>query len=90
MCSSQGIPSASEDNAGDQETELAAALRRESHLKERMHELVNTLDKVSRNSEQRHLQSAELVNDLKRANRLVSTENFIPVKCLSIVELSQK
>ncbi|XP_034235458.1 colorectal mutant cancer protein [Thrips palmi] len=56
-------------NEGDaQETELTAALRRESHLKSRVHELVDTLDKVSRNSEQRHLQSAELVNDLKRAN----------------------
>lgn len=53
-----------------QETELMSALRRESQLKDRIHELVDTLDKVSRNSEQRHVQSAELVNDLKRANRL--------------------
>ncbi|XP_026275387.2 colorectal mutant cancer protein [Frankliniella occidentalis] len=48
--------------------ESAAALRRENHLKERIHELVDTLDKVSHTSEQRHLQSAELVNDLKKAN----------------------
>ncbi|KAK3921926.1 Colorectal mutant cancer protein [Frankliniella fusca] len=49
-------------------SDLAAALRRENQLKERIHELVDTLDKVSHNSEQRHLQSAELVNDLKKAN----------------------
>lgn len=56
------------NESGVQETELTAALRRETHLKERIDELMDTLDKVSRNSEQRHLQSAELVNDLKRAN----------------------
>jgi len=54
--------------SSDEDTELAAALRRESRLKEKLHDLVTTLDKVSRNSEERHSQSAELVNDLKRAN----------------------
>lgn len=55
----------------DDDSELADALRREARLKERMQELVATLEKVGRNSELRHQQSADLVNDLKRANRLV-------------------
>lgn len=50
------------------ESELLEALSREGRLKERLQELVSTLDKVSRNSELRHQQSAELVNDLKMAN----------------------
>jgi len=32
-------------------------------------ELVGALEKLSRNSEIRHQQSAEFINDLKRANR---------------------
>jgi len=55
----------------DDESELADALRREARLKERLQELVTTLEKVGKNSELRHQQSADLVNDLKRANRLV-------------------
>jgi hypothetical protein len=55
----------------DDESELADALRREARLKERLQELVATLEKVGKNSELRHQQSADLVNDLKRANRLV-------------------
>ncbi|XP_043268351.1 colorectal mutant cancer protein [Venturia canescens] len=50
------------------ESELIDALGREARLKERLQELVSTLDKVTRNSELRHQQSAELVNDLKMAN----------------------
>ncbi|XP_071866392.1 colorectal mutant cancer protein isoform X1 [Bombus fervidus] len=50
------------------ESELIEALGREARLKERLQELVSTLDKVNKNSELRHQQSAELVNDLKRAN----------------------
>ena len=49
--------------------DLAAALTRERSLKSRVQELVATLEKISRNSEVRHKQSAEFVNDLKRANR---------------------
>ncbi|XP_023711663.1 colorectal mutant cancer protein isoform X4 [Cryptotermes secundus] len=52
----------------DGESELADALRREARLKERLQELVTTLEKVGKNSELRHQQSADLVNDLKRAN----------------------
>ncbi|XP_069679820.1 colorectal mutant cancer protein isoform X2 [Periplaneta americana] len=52
----------------DDESELADALRREARLKERLQELVTTLEKVGKNSELRHQQSADLVNDLKRAN----------------------
>jgi len=49
--------------------DLMDALKREKKLKARVQELVLTLEKLSRNSEIRHQQSAEFVNDLKRANR---------------------
>ncbi|KAK3093091.1 hypothetical protein FSP39_010966 [Pinctada imbricata] len=48
--------------------ELNNALKREKKLKARVQELVIALEKLSRNSEIRHQQSAEFVNDLKRAN----------------------
>ncbi|KAK3590872.1 hypothetical protein CHS0354_033800 [Potamilus streckersoni] len=48
--------------------ELTEALKREKRLKSRVQELVSALEKLSRNSEIRHQQSAEFVNDLKRAN----------------------
>jgi len=48
--------------------DLVDAIRREQKLKSRVQELVQTLEKLSRNSEIRHQQSAEFVNDLKRAN----------------------
>ncbi|KAL3885546.1 hypothetical protein ACJMK2_025597 [Sinanodonta woodiana] len=48
--------------------ELTEALKREKRLKSRVQELVAALEKLSRNSEIRHQQSAEFVNDLKRAN----------------------
>ncbi|KAK7096303.1 colorectal mutant cancer protein-like isoform X2 [Littorina saxatilis] len=54
-------------------SDLAAALTRERSLKCRVHELVATLEKISRNSEVRHKQSAEFVNDLKRANSALIT-----------------
>ncbi|XP_078666063.1 colorectal mutant cancer protein-like isoform X1 [Branchiostoma floridae x Branchiostoma belcheri] len=47
---------------------LADVLRREKRLKARIQELVTTLETVQRNNETRHQQSAEFVNDLKRAN----------------------
>ncbi|XP_057320463.1 colorectal mutant cancer protein [Microplitis mediator] len=50
------------------ESELIEALGREARLKERLQELVNTLENVTRNSELRHQQSADLINDLKIAN----------------------
>jgi hypothetical protein len=49
--------------------ELTDSLRREKKLKNQVSELVGALEKLSRNSEIRHQQSAEFVNDLKRANR---------------------
>lgn len=49
-------------------TEVSEAQRREKKLKSRIQELMLTLEKLSRNSEIRHQQSAEFVNDLKRAN----------------------
>ncbi|XP_028605299.2 colorectal mutant cancer protein isoform X1 [Podarcis muralis] len=49
-------------------TELANALRREKKLKGRVQELVSALERLTKSSEIRHQQSAEFVNDLKRAN----------------------
>nr|XP_022311817.1 colorectal mutant cancer protein-like isoform X1 [Crassostrea virginica] len=48
--------------------ELYEALQRERKLKSRVQELVIALEKLSRNSEIRHQQSAEFVSDLKKAN----------------------
>lgn len=58
----------SDNESEGMESELIEALGREARLKERLQELVSTLEKVNKNSELRHQQSAELVNDLKRAN----------------------
>ena len=49
--------------------DLAEMMRREKKLKSRIQELVSTLEKLQKNSEMRHQQSAEFVADLKRANR---------------------
>ncbi len=43
--------------------------RREKKLKGRVQELVAALERLTKSSEVRHQQSAEFVNDLKRANR---------------------
>uniref|UniRef100_T1JC16 Harmonin-binding protein USHBP1 PDZ-binding domain-containing protein n=1 Tax=Strigamia maritima TaxID=126957 RepID=T1JC16_STRMM len=48
--------------------ELEEANQRDKKLKARIQELVSTLEKVTKNSDLRHQQSAEFVNDLKRAN----------------------
>lgn len=42
---------------------------REKKLKARVQELVSALERLTKSSEIRHQQSAEFVNDLKRANR---------------------
>ncbi len=42
---------------------------REKKLKGRVQELVAALERLTKSSEVRHQQSAEFVNDLKRANR---------------------
>ncbi len=42
---------------------------RESHLKQRVESLLDALDKVTKNSEVRQRQNADLIDDLKRANR---------------------
>lgn len=42
---------------------------REKKLKTRVQELVSALERLTKSSEIRHQQSAEFVNDLKRANR---------------------
>ncbi|XP_068082210.1 colorectal mutant cancer protein isoform X2 [Anabrus simplex] len=65
---SRGVVTESEGDGTEDESELAESIRRETRLKERLQELVATLEKVSKNSELRHQQSADLVNDLKRAN----------------------
>ncbi|XP_078070779.1 colorectal mutant cancer protein isoform X1 [Mustelus asterias] len=48
--------------------ELTNALRREKKMKSRVQELVTALERMTKSSEVRHQQSAEFVNDLKRAN----------------------
>eukprot|EP00794_Sanderia_malayensis_P019478 gene19478-21401_t len=48
--------------------DLHEAARREKKLKARIQELVETLEKLSKNSEIRHQQTAEYISDLKRAN----------------------
>ena len=60
----------------DAPADLAEAARREKKLKAQVAELVTTLEKLSRNSEHRHQQSAEFVNDLKKANRWVASNRL--------------
>ncbi|MBN3311501.1 CRCM protein, partial [Atractosteus spatula] len=55
-------------NDSDLAAELTNALRREKKLKSRAQELVAALERLTKSSEVRHQQSAEFVNDLKRAN----------------------
>ncbi|XP_030639700.1 colorectal mutant cancer protein isoform X2 [Chanos chanos] len=52
----------------DLAAELTSALRREKKLKGRVQDLVAALERLTKSSEVRHQQSAEFVNDLKRAN----------------------
>ncbi|XP_027695068.1 colorectal mutant cancer protein [Vombatus ursinus] len=52
----------------DLAAEVTNALRREKKLKARVQELVSALERLTKSSEIRHQQSAEFVNDLKRAN----------------------
>ena len=51
--------------------DLAETMQRELMLKARLHEVMGTLEQVSRNSEERHLQSVECVDNLKKANGYV-------------------
>lgn len=75
------IPARSQANGVDDKgannnpmtAELVAALRRETNLKARVNELVAALEKLTRNSEARHQQSADFVDDLKRANAALVT-----------------
>lgn len=53
--------------------DLIEASRRERKLKHRIQELVDTLEKLSKNSEIRHKQTAEYISDLKRANGALVT-----------------
>ncbi|XP_046901064.1 colorectal mutant cancer protein isoform X2 [Hypomesus transpacificus] len=55
-------------NDSDLAAELTNALRREKKVKGRVQELVAALERLTKSSEVRHQQSAEFVNDLKRAN----------------------
>ncbi|XP_074851316.1 colorectal mutant cancer protein isoform X1 [Carettochelys insculpta] len=55
-------------NESELAAELTNALRREKKLKARVQELVSALERLTKSSEIRHQQSAEFVNDLKRAN----------------------
>ena len=60
--------------------DLAEALKREKRLKSRVQELVATVEKLSKNSEIRHQQSAQFVNELKRANRSVLSARNVKKK----------
>ncbi|XP_040597786.1 colorectal mutant cancer protein isoform X2 [Mesocricetus auratus] len=64
------LPLAEVRTSSDSElaTEFASAIRREKKLKARVQELVSALERLTKSSEIRHQQSAEFVNDLKRAN----------------------
>ena len=53
--------------------DLVEATRRERKLKTRIIELVDTLEKLSKNSEVRHKETAEYISDLKRANGALVT-----------------
>ncbi|XP_072924720.1 colorectal mutant cancer protein isoform X2 [Hemitrygon akajei] len=55
-------------NDSELAVELTNGLRREKKLKSRVQELVTALERMTKSSEVRHQQSAEFVNDLKRAN----------------------
>ncbi|MCI4394488.1 hypothetical protein PGIGA_G00169280 [Pangasianodon gigas] len=55
-------------NDSDLAAELTNALHKEMKLKVRVKDLVTALEKLTKSSEIRHQQSAEFVNDLKRAN----------------------
>ncbi|ELU00264.1 hypothetical protein CAPTEDRAFT_145778, partial [Capitella teleta] len=61
------------NNASQIAEDLSESLKRERRLKGRVQELVATLEKLSKNSEIRHQQSAEFVNDLKKANSALVT-----------------
>lgn len=64
--------------------ELAESQKREKRLKARIDELVATLEKITKNAELRSQQSAEFVNDLKRANSaLVSAFEKVKKKNLT-------
>ncbi|XP_076995046.1 colorectal mutant cancer protein isoform X1 [Tamandua tetradactyla] len=73
-CADAGSPALSlaELRTACNESELAVeftnAIRREKKLKARVQELVSALERLTKSSEIRHQQSAEFVNDLKRAN----------------------
>ncbi|XP_044742607.1 colorectal mutant cancer protein isoform X2 [Chrysoperla carnea] len=56
------------EHAEGVELELIQALARESRLKVRLQELVNTLEQVTKNAEARLLEGRELVADLNQAN----------------------
>ncbi|KAK4316300.1 hypothetical protein Pmani_012521 [Petrolisthes manimaculis] len=77
---SQHRPQGSQEGEGDGDSgvdssspEIMEALRRERQLKTRVQDLVTTLEKVTKNSEARHMQSQEFINDLKKANGALLT-----------------
>lgn len=63
-----GSDTRSHEASADLSKDYSDALKREKKLKSRIQELVLALENLSRNSEIRHQQSTEFVNDLKRAN----------------------
>ena len=60
-------------DASQTATELSESLKREELLRRRVAELVATLDRLSKNADQRHRQSSAFVAELRKANRCVDT-----------------
>ena len=56
-------------DASQTASELSESLKREELLRRRMAELVATLDRLSKNADQRHRQSSAFVAELRKANR---------------------
>lgn len=56
--------------------DLAETTRRELALKAHLHEVIGTLEQVSHNAEERHRQSADCVDNLKKANAYVISHIF--------------
>ncbi|XP_069932112.1 colorectal mutant cancer protein isoform X2 [Oryctolagus cuniculus] len=67
-CADAASPALATCGESELAAEFTSALRREKKLKARVQELVSALERLTQSSEIRHQQSAEFVNDLKRAN----------------------
>ncbi|XP_066933133.1 colorectal mutant cancer protein-like isoform X3 [Clytia hemisphaerica] len=65
--------SSNQQYSSTEEIQTSDSSRRERKLKQRIQELVDTLETLSKNSEIRHKQTNEYISDLKRANGALVT-----------------